>query len=62
MTTERKEEIYAAMVQEAEAYTARGKTLSRFEMLKIMDGWDIPLTRDSVDLVEKLHADGFVNE
>jgi hypothetical protein len=62
MTTKRKEEIYASLVQEAEAYKAKGETLSRFGMLKIMDGWDIPLSRDSIDIVEKLYADGFVNE
>lgn len=56
------DELYAALVKEAEAYTANGQTLTRFEMLKVMDGWDIKLNRDTIALVEKLHADGFVKE
>ena len=61
MTNERKDELYAALVREAEARTATGYTVTRFEMLKIMDEQHgIKLNRESLDLVEKLYADGFV--
>jgi hypothetical protein len=60
ITTENRDDIYTTLVTEAEAYIANGHKLTRFEMLKVMDGWDIELNRDSIDLVEKLYADGFV--
>lgn len=60
ITTENRDDIYATLVAEAEAYIANGRKLTRFGMLKVMDGWDIELNRDSIDLVEKLYADGFV--
>lgn len=60
---ENKEKIYySALVNEAEAYTAGGHTLTRFEMLKIMIGWHDEINRDHLDMVEQLYADGFVKE
>jgi pyridoxal/pyridoxine/pyridoxamine kinase len=60
MTDERKTELYAALVKEAEMITADGLTPSRFEMLKILtDEMDVELNRDAVNLIEKLYRDGF---
>lgn len=61
MTDKRKEELYAALVKEAEEITADGLTPSRFEMLKILcgDEWGVELNLDAVDLIEKLYRDGF---
>lgn len=60
MTDERKIELYAALVKEAESIIADGITPSRFEMLKILtDDMGAELNRDAVDLIEKLYRDGF---
>lgn len=57
-----KEELYAALVVEAEDYKAKkGHRPSRFEMLYVLDGFGVKLCRDAIDLVEKLYADGFAN-
>lgn len=55
-------ELYAALVKEAEAATAGGHTYTRFQMLYVLDKLGAELNRDTVDLIEKLYADGFVNE
>ena len=63
MTDERKAELYAALVKEAKAYAAEGRTISRFEALGILtDGWGVVLNRDAIELVEKLYRDGFCGE
>lgn len=62
MTDERKKELYAKLIKEVEARTAKGQTVSRFNALDVLDEWGVELNRDSVDLVEKLYADGFVSE
>ena len=55
-----KDELYAALVNEAEKIAADGLIPSRFEMLKIIcDEWGEELNRDSVNLVDKLYHDGF---
>lgn len=60
MTDERKIELYADLVKEAEKIIADGLTPSRFEMLKILcDEWDTELDRDALNLIEKLYRDGF---
>lgn len=59
---ESKNELYATLTRVAEAYTETTHTLSRFEMLKVMDELGVEPNRDSMDLVDKLYADGFVNE
>ena len=63
MTDERKNELYAALVNEAEKIQADGLTPSRFEMLRILtDEWGVELNRDAVNLIEKLYDDGIVDE
>lgn len=62
MTEERKTEIYAALVSKAETATASGHTYTRFKMLYVLEEMGLELNRDSVNLVEKLYADGFINE
>lgn len=60
MTNERKTELYADLVKEAEKIQADGLIPSRFEMLKILcDEWDTDLDRDALNLIEKLYHDGF---
>ena len=62
MTEERKAELYAALVREAEDFQKRhGRPATRFQALDWLDGL-ADLNRDTVDLVEKLYADGFVTE
>lgn len=60
METERKDAIYAIMVKEAEARSARGKTPTRFDILLSMDAMHFALDKDLVNLADKLYADGFV--
>lgn len=63
ITDERKTELYAALVKEAESIIADGLTPSRFEMLRILcDEWGVELNRDALDLVDKLYRDGFASE
>lgn len=62
MLEERKAEIYASLVAEVEAYAKEGRRITRFEVLKILDGWFGQFDRDHIDLAEKLYADGFVDE
>lgn len=60
MTDERKIELYADLVKEAEKIQADGLTPSRFEMLRILtDEMGAELNRDAVNLIEKLYRDGF---
>lgn len=60
---ENKEKIYYSnLVNEAEAYTAGGHTLTRFEMLKLMNEQGYELNLDLVDMIDQLYADGFVKE
>lgn len=63
MTEERKTEIYAALVQEAEAFQKEhGKQATRFQMLKVLAIWHDRVDFDSMDLIERLYADNFVTE
>lgn len=56
------DELYAALVNEAEALKKNtGETPTRFGMLIVLCGWFHVTTREHIDLVEKLYADGFVN-
>jgi hypothetical protein len=58
-----REELYAALVTEAEARTTADHTPSRFEMLGVLcDDWGHIINRDATDLIDKLYADGFVKE
>lgn len=54
--------LHDVLAQEAEALTAEGRTPTRFEVLKIMDNWGIQLSRDSVEMAERLYAEGHVKE
>lgn len=63
MTTERRDEIYADLVKEAEKIIADGLVPSRFEMLRILcDELGFELSHDAINLVEKLYRDGFAKE
>lgn len=57
-----KTELYALLTRLAESYTKNEQTLTRFEMLKIMCEFGFELNLDTIDMVEKLYADGFVKE
>ena len=63
MTEERKGEIYAALVQEAEAHQKiHGEPATRWKALNWLANWHDRVDLDSIDLVEKLYSDGFVSE
>lgn len=55
-------DLYATLVNEAEARTKDEHRPTRFEMLSVLEDLGVTLNRDSIDLVEKLYADGFVAE
>lgn len=62
MTEERKNEIYACLVQEAEAFQKKhGKPATRFQALQILTTWHDRVDFYSMELVDKLYADGFVS-
>lgn len=61
MTEERKAELYARLVEEIEALQKDGHRITRFGVLKILDGWFDQFDRNHIELAEKLYADGFVD-
>lgn len=61
MTEERKTELYARLVEEIEALQKDGHRITRFGVLKILDGWYGQIDRSHIDLAEKLYTDGFVD-
>ena len=61
MTEERKTELYTLLVREVEGYAKEGRRITRFGVLKILDGWLGQLDRSHIELAEKLYADGFVD-
>lgn len=56
------DELYAMLVKEAETATANGHTYSRFGMLEVFGKLGIEINGDTIKAIEKLYADGFVNE
>lgn len=62
MTEEKKNELYDLLVQEIEAAHKEGRTITRFGVLKILDGWFGQLDRNHIELAEKLYADHWIDE
>lgn len=62
ITEENRDDVYAALVKMTEEEQAKGQKLTRFKALNLLEELDIELDRDSVDLIEKLYADGFIAE
>lgn len=62
MTDEKKAAKYAELVKEVERRTEEGQKISRFGALGVLEELGIKLDKDSVELVEKLYADGFITE
>lgn len=62
MTDEKNAAKYAELVKEVERRTEEGQKISRFGALGVLEELGIKLNKDSVELVEKLYADGFITE
>ena len=55
------DELYAELVKEAETATANGHTYNQFEMLGVLEKFEIVLNGNSFNAVERLVAEGYVN-
>lgn len=62
MTEEKKSELYALLVEEVKALQKDGHRITRFGVLKILDGWFDQFDRTHIEMAEKLYADGIVDE
>ena len=62
MTEIEKEYLYARLVAEVVAYAKEGQRITRFQVLKILDGWTGQIDRNYIDLAEKLYTNGLVDE
>lgn len=63
MKAKRLQELYAALVVEAQDFKAReGHKPSRYDMLWVLIDWKIDITREILLLVDHLHVDGFATE
>lgn len=55
------DELYAAMIAEAEAIENENHPRTRFDMIRVLVGWFGQIDRHHLDLVEKLYADNWLD-
>lgn len=62
MTEERKTELYDRLVKEIEEAHKEGRSIgTRWAALCVLCDWTGKITRDEVDLIEKLYEEGWVD-
>lgn len=57
VTNKNKEDMYAKLSEHAESDNRK----TRFGMLQVLEELNIELNQESVNLIEKLYADGFID-
>ena len=63
MTEERKAEIYASLVTEIEAAHKEGLNIgTRQEIRRVLIGWFGQINSEHLEIIERLHADNWIDD
>ena len=56
------DKYYETLVAEIEAYNAEGRSVTRYDLVKIIVGWDVMIDKDIVALIDALYENELIIE